>query len=303
MLVVTSNPKMANAVTHGGTFHADDVFSTVILEILLDVIIVLRTFELPTNLPKSVIVFDIGKGRYDHHQKGGNGKRANGVPYAACGLLWRDFGKSILKKVCDAKHINFVWQYLDDNLISGIDAVDNGKMPGANYPIQTLTISKEIAIFNPKWDSNDNPDQAFVNAVNYARICFNNMLNDAISKSKAQPIIDREIENSTNSILILEKYVAWMDALFNSTNPKAKDILFVVCPSNRGGYNWHSVPTMINGTHPRKTVPDEWKGLQGKELQHVTGVETANFCHSKGFIGSAETFSDAIKLAELAVKN
>ena len=41
------------------------------------------------------IVFDIGRGRYDHHQKDSR-VRENGVPYAAFGLLWEELGEAIL---------------------------------------------------------------------------------------------------------------------------------------------------------------------------------------------------------------
>ena len=41
------------------------------------------------------IVFDIGRGRYDHHQRDSR-VRENGVPYAAFGLLWEELGGEIL---------------------------------------------------------------------------------------------------------------------------------------------------------------------------------------------------------------
>ena len=43
-------------------------------------------------------------------------------------------------------------------------------------------------------------------------------------------------------------------------------------------------------------------GLRGLELQEVTGVTTASFCHPAGFIGGAETFEDAMAIAKLAVE-
>lgn len=49
-------------------------------------------------------------------------------------------------------------------------------------------------------------------------------------------------------------------------------------------------------------LPEEWKGLNGSDLQLVTGVRTASFCHPAGFIGGAETFADAYALAKKAVE-
>ena len=35
------------------------------------------------------ILVDIGGGKFDHHQKNGNGKRENGISYASAGLVWQ----------------------------------------------------------------------------------------------------------------------------------------------------------------------------------------------------------------------
>ena len=74
------------AVTHAGRFHADDVFSTALLRILNPQIQVQRVPQLPEGF--AGLAFDIGWGEFDHHQQGAP-VRADGVPYAACGLLWR----------------------------------------------------------------------------------------------------------------------------------------------------------------------------------------------------------------------
>lgn len=52
----------------------------------------------------------------------------------------------------------------------------------------------------------------------------------------------------------------------------------------------------------RKSVPKEWKGLCDADIQKVTGIDTATFCHPAGFIGGAETFADAYALAKKAVE-
>ena len=51
-------------------------------------------------------------------------------------------------------------------------------------------------------------------------------------------------------------------------------------PSLCGGYNWQAVPLEAFGQ--RKAVPSEWRGLKGSDLQKVTGVATATFCHLGG---------------------
>ena len=102
---------------------------------------------------------------------------------------------------------------------------------------------------------------------------------------------------------LLKEYMPWKELLLESKNPKAKNINFVVFPSKRGGYNVYSVPKELGSFANRKKFPDTWCGLRNEELQKVTGVSTATFCHNAGFICVADNLEDALKLAELAVRN
>ena len=72
-----------NGFTHGGKFHADDVFSTALLRILRPDFTVTRGFSVPENFDG--IVYDIGNGPFDHHAAD-RAERPNGVPYAALGF-------------------------------------------------------------------------------------------------------------------------------------------------------------------------------------------------------------------------
>lgn len=62
---MTKNIETATAVTHGGTFHADEVFATVILEKVFGDLTICRTFRIPEDLKDEVVVYDIGYGRFD----------------------------------------------------------------------------------------------------------------------------------------------------------------------------------------------------------------------------------------------
>ena len=93
MIKTTINPESANACTHGGIFHADEVVASVILAkyhamyFESNEFVVCRTFKVPEDLNPDAIVYDIGGGQFDHHQRGGNGCRENGVPYSSAGLI------------------------------------------------------------------------------------------------------------------------------------------------------------------------------------------------------------------------
>ena len=201
MTSITKNITEATAITHGGTFHADEVMATVILQKVFKNITVCRTFSVPKNLQEDVIVYDIGFGQYDHHQKGGNGARENGVPYAACGLIWKEFGPKIVKHTCNPE---LVWNLVDRDFIQGIDAGDNGVLPKADYPAQAMTLSAVISGFNPTWNSKEDSDEAFVKAVKFAEIVFDNTLKFAISKANAQQIVEEAIEKAEEHIMVLD---------------------------------------------------------------------------------------------------
>ena len=91
---LTEQLRQTNCVfTHGGKFHADDVFSYALLRMIHPGLLVRRGNEVPQDF--TGIVFDVGGGAFDHH---GNEekKRENGVPYAAFGLLWQQLGTAVL---------------------------------------------------------------------------------------------------------------------------------------------------------------------------------------------------------------
>ena len=103
--------------------------------------------------------------------------------------------------------------------------------------------------------------------------------------------------------MILEKFMPYQEFVLESINPKAKDILYAVFKSNRNGYNVRAIPAKLGSFENRKPLPLSWRGLRNEELQRVTGVETATFCHNAGFICVADTMEDAIKLAKKAVED
>lgn len=293
---LTSNPSIANAFTHGGVFHCDEVFATAILDHVLPNMTLCRC-EPEEGYPQTAIVYDVGNGKYDHHQRGGNGARPNHVPYSSAGLIWRDFGMRLFPESSDKRA---VFDIIDHDLIQGIDAADCGVMPRVVYPTQGYTLSNVLGAFNPTWDSHENPDDAFAKAVNFAAVVLSNAIATAVSRVNARSIVEQSIASCMGPVLVLSQFVPWQYYVLNSRMSHAKDILFVVFPSNRGGYNWQCVPVKSGAYSQRKPVPEVWRGLSGQQLQTVSGVQSASFCHPAGFIGGADTLDGAISLAMLA---
>ena len=282
----------ASHITHGGVFHADEVMATAILS-AIEPINLNRTFRVPEDT--KAFVYDIGGGTYDHHQRGGNGTRENGVPYSSAGLIWRDFGRKIVS--CDE-----AWAFVDQELIQGIDAVDNGACPKIDYPAKPATISNLISGFNPEWDSDIKPDNAFLEAVSFAQGVLARAIASAESKARAKALVDTAIGASEERIIILPQFAPWQEYVLTSTDAKAANALYVVFPSNRGGYNVQAIPDAIGSFGNRKPLPESWRGVPTNDLQAVSGVADANFCHKGGFIGGADSLEGAMAMARKAIE-
>ena len=277
----------AELVTHAGNFHADDVFSTMFLERLFGNISLIRLKEYQDNGTK--IAYDIGLGAFDHHGKNNDKKRENGIHYCGFGLLWQKYGLEYLQKIKleDPKE---VFEIIDELLVMQIDAFDNGEY-SINAPFHVYTLSNLIEEFRPKTKEEDE-NECFLRAVSFASTIFDQILKDAIKKAETIKIIKSKKEWIKDKILILDEYIPYEYAIFKLN----LDLNFVVYPSNRDGYAAHTVPTKYKGFTPKIPLKKEWAGLRDEELQKVSGVKTAKFCHKNLFLATAQTKEDALKL-------
>ena len=300
MIRITKNVEEAKLITHDGRFHADEVMATAILSRIFKDAVVCRVSELPEKKPEDAIVYDIGDGEFDHHQSHSKKMRFNGVAYSSCGLIWKAYGKEIVKNTSNPK---LAFENIDKRLIMGIDASDSRtSIYSEKKDVKSMNIAEAVAMFNPTWNSLEDSDEAFLRAVNFAGEIFDNTLNNAIGKIEAKPLIEEAIEKSSNHIMVLEKFIPWQQHLFESHNIKAQTIWFTIFPSKRGGYNWETVTLDLNTKRLRKDVPYEWKGKSGEKIKKLTGVPTAAFCHLNGHIGGAETLEGAIQMLEKIIK-
>jgi len=302
---VVNDYKIANCITHYGTFHADEIFATLLLSILKEIKLY-RTNEVTESMKENeCIIYDIGRGELDHHQKGGNGERKNGIMYASCGLVWKKYHKQILKKIgVSQENIEYLYEKIDEDLIQFIDANDNGLTPYIDVDYKYVTISSIVAEFNPKWDESiDISNLRFIEALNLCRVVLKNEIESQLSKLKAKEKVEKAIENSENNILILNEYMPWKDFVLSSQSPKAKNLLYTIYPSKRGGYALECVSIKKGSFENRKSLPKKWSGLQNEQLEKVTGVKGARFCHIACFLATTDTLDGAVKLAKIALKN
>ena len=261
--------KDAKAFTHGGKFHADDVFSAALLLYINPEIVISRGNKVPEDFDG--IVFDIGRGRYDHHQKDSR-VRENGVPYAAFGLLWEALGKEILGEELAEK--------LDESFIQPLDINDN---TGEKNELATL-----IGNFNPPWDAKGGSDEAFFQAVSVAGMILENKFERYRGNARADQRVEQVLEehNPKDRILVLPEFIPCQKALAET------EIAFVIFSSNRGGYCIQPQKREYSMNY-KCSFPSQWLGLEGEELVKETGLSSAVFCHKGGFLMTVGELEDA----------
>lgn len=296
---IVDDEKKANFITHSGTFHADEIMASVILLNKFGDMNIYRTNKV-TN--EKAFVYDVGFGKFDHHAIDFDLVRNSGIKYASAGLVWKTFGMDIINNF-DIKDKAAFFESIDKNLIMDIDRDDNGQALQNEPEVKAQTIPSLIGSFNPAWNEDTKDEERFLEALSFLNTIFNNMIRKMLAKEEARSIVEEKINESLNGILILDKYMPWKDIVLTSSNIKAKDILYAVFPSKRGGYNVVATPVSNGSFDVKKPFPLKWAGLENEELQKISGVKTITFCHKNLFICACKTYEDAIKVAQISVSS
>ena len=300
-----------NAITHVAPHHADEVFATVMLSVLFPVEL-LRTRDQEIIKNSKAIVYDVGseynpsKKRFDHHQKDFSEMRADGISYSSAGLIWREYGASIVKTIAKTGAIDDemtaeVVSLVDEALIRGIDARDNGQGEKGD----SMSVSSVISACNSLWDENEDADMCFLRACDLATAILVREIKVAMSTIRGRKLVADKIKTVDGPILVMDQFIGgWLEEVVNTDGPKAADLLFAVFPAANGDWNIQAIPpSKEDMMGQRKSFPDAWRGLKDEELIESSGVGTAVFCHKAGFFAVAKTKEDAIRLAEKAVSS
>lgn len=293
--------------THSGRFHADEVMATALLKQLYDIEVV-RSRD-PDILDMQDLIYDVGEGEFDHHQpekryregRGSRGNDASGTPYAACGLIWDHFGRDIIRRYEPAvteDDLDYLFREIDAMLIEGIDAADNGLKTCRTF-IPTLNISAIISKFNPPWDSGQDEDSAFHEAVGFASAVFINLLNQKFSVVRAREYVQKAYDNRDDrELLILDDSYPWNDLLYDID--RDRELLYVIYPDH--GQYMLQMARRFNGKYGDvKPLPRSWAGKREEELSAIVGIADAVFCHADRFIAGAKSMESVLKMAKLAL--
>lgn len=253
--------KMKLAVTHAGTMHLDDIMcGALLLRFFPNISEIHRLNDKQLidggylHEDENVLVFDIGRGAYDHHGKECEQFRPNGVKYASIGLLWRDIGYECVRdafnqlfdfsnkvdKINASKYIVpgvliddataicvRAAEILDEKLIQSIDQTDN--FGQVKYP-------SPLAFIMSGYDDYD-----------VATTAMSTLLNGAINAAITSAVAEFKMKYVTEHIPP-EQTVVVVDQFGVGHIPSiafrgAGDVKFLVCKSlrNEGHYVLNSV--------------------------------------------------------------
>ena len=277
-------------VTHSGRFHADEIFAIAMIT-LLGPQTITRSRDMAV-IQQAKIVLDVGAEydpahlRFDHHQNSFTETRADGIPFATAGLVWRHYAEQIFKHLGlkDVSEIEFATQWVDQKIIRDIDAVDNGWFNDDPRP----SISQVIGMMNASsTDDEEQQTAAFYKAIDFTQGILVNYLKAAMKEAEVFTELSKLLEtNLQDGILILDKNLPFKD--FIRSYP---DVQRVVYPKGDEGYGVY-----CNGTDNH--LPERFRGLRADELNPITGLTDAVFCHKSGFMAVCKSFESALFMAK-----
>lgn len=313
--------------THGGTFHADEVFAVAVLATLFPDHRVIRTRD-PREIAPADFVVDVGgtwdplAGRFDHHQRGFEGTRSRvdaegrtvpGEGYASAGLVWREYGGAYVRKVAQSQGHALddaaaarIAQDVDSALVRYIDLVDTGAdevAPGV------FGLSSQVSLLNTTWLEEAGLDGAAVARLQLERFhdatalvqrVLRRFVLRAIGQGLAADQVRRAQRLLDGRVLFLaEGGMPWTRVVVE----EMPDVLLVLAPDSDGGrFQLRTVPAALGSFRSRMDLPEAWSGLRDEQLAAVTGVPDATFCHLNLFIAVARSQAGALRLAELALQ-
>ncbi|MGN0914900.1 MAG: MYG1 family protein [Succinivibrio sp.] len=314
--------------THDGTFHADETTACAILTYLFENTKIIRSRD-PELLESADIIIDVSnindEKHFDHHCKDFTLSRENGVKYATAGLMWKKYGHDYLKKIAkeflsfnpSAKVIDAAFRRIDEDMMVMIDLNDNGQLTSfvgsiaspktkneeelterlSTFYSASPDISYIVAMMNLPSQIGADQDKSFNHTVKILRtIIQNSAINALCTESGIAKVIDLY---TGGEILMLHERLPWTSAVLN--HPEIfENCKIAVYPDRNMRWRVQSLPVskakrFIN----RLSAPVEWRGLNDKDLDKVTGLNNLTFIHKSGFTGGAENYEDNLALAKL----
>jgi uncharacterized UPF0160 family protein len=305
--------------THGGKFHADDAWAVAVLKILYPDADLVRTRDAAT-IEGADFAIDVGgiwdpaTGRFDHHQKGFDGARGSGVPYASAGLVWSEYGARCvaalaLQHTGQALSADMAQQIawaIDGDVVQYLDLSDVGAAKNApgGYGLSAV-----VSGYNMNWmDEQRLGYGAAADAFRTAQ--FERamaMLTDVMANAvkyrvgalqALEQVRGAEVLEGGRVLFLKNGAMPWSTVV----RKEMPEILFVISHNvAEQRYMIHTVPVSTENFDARADLPEAWAGLRDADLAAVTGVPDAGFCHNGRFIAAAKSYEGIRTMATLAL--
>eukprot|EP00123_Amoebidium_parasiticum_P001308 comp12364_c0_seq1/m.7249 comp12364_c0_seq1/g.7249 ORF comp12364_c0_seq1/g.7249 comp12364_c0_seq1/m.7249 type:complete len:335 (-) comp12364_c0_seq1:468-1472(-) len=318
--------KMPTIGTHSGTFHADEAMACFLLhqtQEFADAPVV-RSRD-PAVLDTCDILVDVGavydptRHRYDHHQRGFTEVFSpnHKIKLSSAGLIYKHFGREIVKKLAVGElseaDLELIYQRIYDELIEGLDGVDNGV---SQYPTDitpaykdSTNYSARVGRLNPAWnEENVDMDGQFRKAMALAGEEFTSRVKFLTgawlpARSIVAACLNGRFEvDPSGRIAILDSGCPWKDHLFmleeEAGLTSENNLLYLLFPDSAGSWRVQAVPLTPSSFELRKAMPEPWRGLRDDALSAACGIPGGVFIHANGFIGGMKTKEGALALAK-----
>ncbi|XP_065092496.1 MYG1 protein [Ochlerotatus camptorhynchus] len=321
--------------THDGIFHCDEVLACFMLQQLPQYAnaSVTRTRN-EKVLAQCDIVVDVGavfdreKHRFDHHQASFNDtlnslrpemKVKREIRLSSAGLIYTYFGEEVIRQILsknavenpNEELVRAVYRKLYDTLIAEIDAIDNGVPMFDGEPKYSINthLSARVSHFNPAWNEESDDDTDSLKRFEKAKAYVGQEFVDKVlyyakrwwpARELVQNAVKKRMEvHASGEILELEHFGPWKEHLFELE--EQYDVVgvpkYVIYFNKENDWRVICVPLQSASFVCRKFLAAPWRGVRDTELEKVSGIEGATFCHQSGFIGGNKTRAGALQMA------
>jgi len=320
--------------THDGTFHCDEVLACWMLKQLpqYKTAKIIRTRDLPKlNTCHTVVdvggVYDCGKNRFDHHQRGftgtmkslGNGKWDTKL--SSAGLVYLHKGKNVLSQLTKLDigdpNLDKLYNKVYEKFVEEIDGIDNGvdQYSGGEPKYQVTTnLSSRVSGLNPSWNEKGvDIEDRFNTAMTICGLEFMDRVkyyND--SWLPARTIVEQVIEarhkvDASGEIIVFKESggCPWKEHLFDieTLNNIQPTIKFVLYQDQNDNWRVQCVPKTLGSFENRLSLLEQWRGLRDNQLSTTSGIPGCIFVHAGGFIGGNKTYDGALEMAKKTLQS
>lgn len=275
--------------THGQEFHADDLLATAVLIHELKPngyrIKIVRSRNVSFLRENCDIIYDVGHGKYDHHDDD-KVFYPNGIKMAACGKILNDVIND--PDILDGLRMR---------LFYSVEAADNGQELPPNFESSKLAF---VQSFNPTWGE-DRSDRAFyqrfMSTVPIVGNIYERILNMVIWDLEAKNYVrDHSELILDNKFMVLDKYCPTYDyakthrEFLGAIYPSEDQWTVRFAPNFRRRYSTRiqAIPEWCGKHSPNKDNPVD-------DLSNFCPIEGARFCHPAGFLITFDKKEQAIE--------